>query len=85
MFSPVVIFAYNRKEHLEKLIKSLHLNKEASRTDLIIFCDGKKNDSQSTKTEEVKNFVNHINGFKSVKKNLPRKKHRTCQQYHQRS
>ena len=68
MFSPVVIFAYNRKEHLEKLIKSLLLNKEASRTDLIIFCDGKKNDSQSAKTEEVKNFVNHINGFKSVKK-----------------
>ncbi|MBQ3655730.1 MAG: glycosyltransferase family 2 protein [Bacteroidales bacterium] len=66
--TPVIIFAYNRKSHLEKLIKSLLLNAEASETDLIIFCDGQKIGTKDPKVEEVKNFINTIIGFKSVKK-----------------
>ncbi len=67
MFAPVVIFAFQRPEHLEKLVKSLLLNKEASQTDLILFCDGKKSESQMVNIEKIKDFSNRISGFKSVK------------------
>jgi hypothetical protein len=67
MPAPVVIFAFNRKAHLEKLVKSLLLNREASETLLFVFCDGQKLPKDS-KVEETQDFVKEISGFKSVKK-----------------
>ena len=67
MLAPVVIFAFNRKAHLEKLVKSLLLNREASETLLFVFCDGQKLPKDS-KVEETQDFVKEISGFKSVKK-----------------
>ena len=67
MLAPIVIFAFNRKAHLEKLVKSLLLNREVSETDLFVFCDGQKLPKDS-KVEETQDFVKEISGFKSVKK-----------------
>lgn len=67
MLAPIVIFAFNRKAHLEKLVKSLLLNREASETLLFVFCDGQKLPKDS-KVEETQDFVKGISGFKSVKK-----------------
>ncbi|MBR4677281.1 MAG: glycosyltransferase [Bacteroidales bacterium] len=68
MLAPIVIFAFNRKAHLEKLVKSLLLNREVSETDLFVFCDGKRSENDKTEVDNVKTFVQEISGFKSVKK-----------------
>ena len=38
-FSPVIIFAYNRLNHLKKTINSLKKNLYANKTRLIIYLD----------------------------------------------
>ena len=37
--SPVVIFAYNRPNHLKKLLNSLQDNELSNETDVVIFVD----------------------------------------------
>lgn len=43
MLAPLVVFAYNRPDHLEQTLKSLSLNPEAKDSTLYIFIDGPKN------------------------------------------
>ena len=55
-FSPVVIFAYNRPDHLLNLLTSLSTNPELKNTDGYIFIDGPKGDidlKRNQKTLEV--------------------------------
>lgn len=66
MSAPIIIFAYNRPQHTEKVIKSLLLNKEAKDSDLIVYCDGAKNEEDTAKVAEVRNLVNKITGFKKI-------------------
>lgn len=57
-FSPVVIFAYNRPDHLLNLLTSLSTNPELSNTDAYIFIDGSKSKvdlNSNQKTLEVAN------------------------------
>lgn len=67
--SPIVIFCYKRKRHLEKLISSLLLNREAENSDLIIFSDGPRNGRDVNEVEEVRQYIRGIKGFKSVRIN----------------
>jgi hypothetical protein len=43
LFAPVVVFAYNRPEHLRQTLATLAKADGASQTPLWIFCDGPKN------------------------------------------
>ena len=65
--APICIFTYKRKASLEKLILSLRQNKESSLTDLFIFCDNAKDESEQYLVDEVRSFCRSINGFRSVK------------------
>lgn len=67
--SPIVIFCYKRKAHIEKLIASLLLNQEAHESDLVIFSDGARGDRDANEVEEVRQYIHGIKGFKSVKIN----------------
>jgi len=67
--SPIVIFCYKRKRHLEKLISSLLLNQEAQESDLIIFSDGARDGRDINEVNEVRQYIRGINGFKSVRIN----------------
>lgn len=40
--APIVLFAYNRPQHLRKVLEALQNNKLAEESDLFIFCDGPK-------------------------------------------
>lgn len=40
--APIALFAYNRPQHLRKVLESLQNNKLAEESDLYIFCDGPK-------------------------------------------
>jgi glycosyltransferase involved in cell wall biosynthesis len=40
--APIALFAYNRPQHLRKVLEALQNNKLAEESDLYIFCDGPK-------------------------------------------
>ena len=66
MLAPIVIFCYKRVDTLKKSIDSLLRCKEASETDLIIFSDAAARPEDITSVEEVRNFLQNINSFKSI-------------------
>lgn len=65
--APVVLFVYNRLLHTEQTIKALMKNDLASQSDLIIYSDGFKNNSDVENVLRVRNYLQTIDGFKSVK------------------
>ena len=65
--SPIIIFAYKRLDSLKYLITNLSNNFLASASDLIIFSDGGKNESESIIINEVRLYLKTITGFKSIK------------------
>lgn len=58
--APVVVFAYKRKDKLQKCIESLQLNKEAKSTNVFIFSDGFKSDKDREGVFEVRRYLNSI-------------------------
>ena len=66
MLSPIVLFVYNRPEHTRKTVEALQKNFLAKESELFIFSDGSKNESDAVKVEEVRNYIKKISGFKNV-------------------
>lgn len=68
MYSPIVVFAFNRLDSLKKCINSLLENKESKFSDLYVFVDGAR-ESKSSEFDQVKyvqEYVKEITGFKSL-------------------
>jgi glycosyltransferase involved in cell wall biosynthesis len=65
METPIIIFAYNRPKHLQRLIDSLRRNPECNDTDLYIFADGAKAAGDAD-VDAVREVVKKIDGFRSV-------------------
>ena len=63
----ILLFVYNRPNHLKSTIKSLKQNKFYNLFDITIFCDGPKNKSELDKVKKVRDIVKKIKGFKSKK------------------
>lgn len=66
-FAPVAIFCFNRLEHLKKTVESLKKNALASETDVIFFSDGARSDSEQAVVNEVRSYLQRVDGFQSVK------------------
>jgi hypothetical protein len=66
MPAPIALFVYNRLWHTRQTITSLAANVLADQTDLIIFSDGPKRDSNIGEVGAVRNFLKKVTGFKSV-------------------
>ena len=64
--SPIVIFAYNRKNELQKTINNLLSNQLSSDSDLFIFSDSEKTPKDYENVKNVRNYIKSINGFKSM-------------------
>lgn len=64
--APVVVFAFNRPAHLLRCLESLRRNPEASSSDLWVFCDGPKHESQSEIVEQVRTVARQTRGFRSI-------------------
>lgn len=67
---PVVIFAYNRVQHLKQTIESLLNNPEASKHDLIVYVDAAKDSSHESGVSKVRDYLNTVAGFRSITINL---------------
>lgn len=55
--APIIIFAYKRVGHLQKVLDALEKNQEAQESELFIFVDGWKNEEEKRAVEEVRNFL----------------------------
>ncbi|MCB4799695.1 glycosyltransferase family protein [Neotamlana laminarinivorans] len=67
--APILIFAYNRPDHLQQTLEALSLNADAKHSNLYIFCDGAKPNMQELdlkKIESVQFIAKNENRFKSV-------------------
>ena len=64
--APIVLFTFNRLEHTKKTIEYLRKNALANESDLYIFSDGPRNSNEAKKVEKVREFLESVDGFKSV-------------------
>lgn len=60
--APVVLFCYNRVDHLEKTLNALAQNHLVSESNLYIFSDGPRNDTDALGVSQVRTY---LDGFKS--------------------
>ena len=65
--APVVIFAYRRPRHLEKVLKALLGQPEAGKTQLILFLDGARGSSDRSDVAAVKKVAEEAKGFWDVR------------------
>ena len=65
-FVPIVLFVYNRPEHTRKTVEALRANRLAPQSRLFVFSDGPKNELARPALEEVRQYVDSIDGFASV-------------------
>jgi hypothetical protein len=64
--APIALFTYRRLEHTHRTIAALQTNHLADRSDLIIFSDGSKNETDIEDVTKVRDFLKTIEGFRSV-------------------
>ena len=68
--APIIVFSYNRPDHLHRTLEALSRNELAERSDLFIFCDGPKKDASEKQLElisENRKIAHRISGFKSIR------------------
>lgn len=66
MPAPVLLFVYNRPDHVKRTVEALQHNTLAAQSNLYVYSDGARNESQQAAVNEVRQFVRTITGFKSV-------------------
>ncbi|WP_209402381.1 glycosyltransferase [Pseudozobellia sp. WGM2] len=64
--APICLFVYNRLKVTQETVKALQKNYLASESDLIIFSDGPKNEAAKKKVTAVRQYIQSVQGFKSV-------------------
>lgn len=65
-FAPIVLFTYNRPDHVKQTIEALQKNEFASESDLIIYSDGAKDKTDELAINETRKYLHTVEGFKSV-------------------
>ena len=66
MPAPVLLFVYNRPDHVKRTVEALQHNTLAAQSNLYVYSDGARDESQQAAVNEVRQFVRTITGFKSV-------------------
>ncbi len=64
--TPVLLFVYNRPQHLKQTLQYLALNEGAQNTILIIYSDGPKTMRDIAKVEKVRELCKSLTGFLKV-------------------
>ena len=69
ILAPIVIFSYDRPDHLRRTLDALAKNDLASRSELYIYCDGAKESASAEQIERIRDnrsVAHGADGFKSV-------------------
>ena len=64
--SPIVLFVYNRPDHTRQTIEALQKNELAKESELFIYSDEAKNDDARKSVDEVRKYIEKVDGFKKV-------------------
>jgi hypothetical protein len=64
--APIVLFTYNRPWHTQKTIEALQKNELAKQSELFIYCDEAKNEDAQKSVDEVRKYIDNVDGFKKV-------------------
>ena len=64
--SPILLFVYNRLDHLNNCVTSLQANTLAKDSELFIFSDAAKTPEGKESVSQVRQYIHTITGFKSV-------------------
>ena len=65
--APIALFVYKRPMLTRQTVEALRQNILADESDLIIFSDGPKNAKITESVQEVRKYINAVDGFKSIK------------------
>lgn len=66
MPAPIALFAFNRPDHLRRTLEALAANNLAAQSDLTIFCDGPRSDTETEQTNAVRKMAKSAQGFASL-------------------
>jgi hypothetical protein len=66
MPSPIVLFAFARPDHILRTLEALAANVLADQSDLIVYSDAARNESEAVKVRAVRDLVNAASGFRSL-------------------
>lgn len=61
-YAPIVLFAFIRLDSLQKTVSALEKNELANKSDLFIFVDGPKDETQKIVQKPLMEYVNGLNG-----------------------
>lgn len=64
--APIVLFTFNRAESVKKSLSSLLQCTMAADSELLVFSDAPRNDSDIEKVNEVRKYLKALTGFKKV-------------------
>lgn len=64
--APVIVFCYNRPDHITQTLAALKKCRLAQQTKLYIFSDGPRSEKEAAVVNEVRSIVKAVDGFKSV-------------------
>lgn len=64
--APILLFTYNRPSHTRQTLEALLNNKLCSESELYVFSDGYKNDSDKREVEKVRKIIRSIDGFQQI-------------------
>jgi hypothetical protein len=65
--APIVLFCFNRPEHLRKTVEALQKNSLSSVSDLYIFSDGPRNQRDVHKVAAVREYLHGLSGFRTIR------------------
>ncbi len=64
--APIALFVYNRPWHAQQTVEALRKNALAAESELFVFCDGPRDESQRDKVRQVQEYVRTVDGFRGV-------------------
>ena len=67
--APIIVFAYDRPDHLRRTLDALSRNELASQSELYIYCDGAKENASAEQVERIREnrkVAHGADGFKSI-------------------
>lgn len=64
--APILLFVYNRPEHVRQCIASLQANELAAQSPLFIYSDAAKTPESREGVQQTRQFIRDIDGFASV-------------------
>lgn len=65
-YAPILLFVYNRPEHVRRNIQTLLKNELAAESELFIYSDAAKDETSQAAVKEVRAFIRSIQGFKKI-------------------